>query len=96
MNTYLVSIEAEEKPNSMSLAVAAVERRRVVALRYVEDILGDEYHRITCGVDQFSEDVLDALCFHTKTKQVCYELAQDADNADVSFGVLADGKFVEL
>lgn len=103
MNKYTLieDIHIEEKLSSTVFAVAAIENKQVIELRYLEDFLGSEYFRITHGLESFSEEVLDKLCFHSGTKAVCLELSNMlsesfSENGEVCFGKLEDGVFLEL
>ena len=93
MNKYSVPINVQEKRSSIGLAIAAVEFNRVIELQFVEDILGNEYHVITHGLAEITEETLDTLFLHEKIKQACYEMACDGD---VCFGVLTGDTFIEL
>jgi|LSQX01.1.fsa_nt_gb hypothetical protein len=93
MNKYPLSIGITEKPNTLGLAVAVIENNRIVELQHMEDILGAEYHVITHGVYEFTEEILDKLCFHEKTKEVCFNLSW---SGDVCFGMISDNMFYEL
>ena len=96
MNIYSVNRSVQEKPNSMGFAVALIDNERVEQLRYIDDILGPEYHAIVHGVSYFSEAILDLLCFHPKTVNISCELSTLSEQGDVCFGILMDGKFTEL
>lgn len=93
MNIYPVPIKVEERGIGIGIAIAAVECNRVIELQFVEDILGTEYHQITFGLPEITEETLDILFAHKKVKDA---LADMACNGDVCFGVLTDDSFYEL
>ena len=92
LNKYPLQFELIERQNSLGIVVSVIENNEVIKLHYLEDILGSEYHDIThhCLITQ---DILDKLCFHEKTKEVLFKLSY---SGDVSFGVLNGGHFIEL
>lgn len=96
MNKYPVNIPTEEMLSQVVFAVAAIEDKEVIELRYLENVLGSEYFRITHGVEDFTDEVLDALCFHHKTKKECLELSEVSSTGEVCFGMYEDGMFIEL
>lgn len=96
MNTYFVGTIAEERPSSMGLSIAAIENKRVIELRYLEEILGCEYDTITRDSHSLSEDILNQLCFHPKTQKVCQEFSELTEEGEVCFGVLKNKDFIEL
>lgn len=93
MNTYPLNIDIEPDPSSLGLAVAAINDTGVIELRRIEEVLGDDYHAIMDGTSSLTDEVLDALCFHDKTKIACLDLSF---TGSVCFGVLSGDVFIEL
>lgn len=60
----------------MSFAVALIDNGQVKQRRYIDDILGSEYHFIIRSTYYFSEAQLDLLCFHEKIAKTSYELSK--------------------
>lgn len=93
MNKYPLNIDIPTNPDSLGLAVAAINDSGVIELRRIEDVLGDNYHTIMSEVDSLTDEVLDKLCFHDKTRIACLDLSF---TGNVCFGVLSGDGFIEL
>ena len=83
MNVYKVNIPLKPQLSPTVFAFAAIEGDEVIALRYLVDILGKEYFDLTHGVEDFTDEVLNKLCFHDKSKKAFKKLSEVSSTGDI-------------